>query len=353
MDDAAAQVVAEALKSNTTLTQLNLGRNQIGDTGAQAIAEALKVNKAVTVLGLNENRVGDAGAQAVAEALKVNSTATQLILHDNQIGDDGALAIAEALKVNSRLIWLDLERNQIGDAGAQAIAEALKVNKTIAEVELRYNCIGNAGANALDEACTIYDTCEVDFSNQVSPLAFSLFPRSATAEELQTVFHLLISGLEQQHQSSSLSALPVLPALPEELAERIMDEAFYWQGVQHIKRLQFASSHPADTLKVTVPRSIDGTSIRVKAIQVLRDRKELSDVTNNSVFDLIVRDGQGAVQYECAAKPTLVDSTLQSVTIWPADHPIIRQIREGWEVQVRPSKFARDVRFESLYVGYV
>ncbi|KJE96479.1 hypothetical protein CAOG_06801 [Capsaspora owczarzaki ATCC 30864] len=312
MHQVAAKVIAEALKVNTTLTVLGLDGNQIGNVGARAIAEALKVNMGVTLLGLQQNQIGDAGAQAIAEALKVNTTLTQFYLGRNEIGDVGAQAIAEALKVNKTLTRLDFTKNYIGSVAAQALDEARRVNGTLTSLHI---------------------------DNQINPLALSLLPRLATAEDLQTVFHLLIRGPELQDQSASL------PALPAELAERILDEACYWQGV-------LQTMYTGGPI-VTLPQGADGSSIRVKAIHALCDRSEGFDVTDNRVFELIVYDEQGNVQLESAVHPTLLDSTVEFVTLCPASTPIIRQMREEWQVQVRPSGSVYDLRMAWFYVGYV
>ncbi|KJE97960.1 hypothetical protein CAOG_08025 [Capsaspora owczarzaki ATCC 30864] len=344
--DAGAQAIAEALKVNTTLTKLNLSWNQVGDDAAKAFAEALKVNKTLTRLKLHQVQIGDAGARAIAEALKVNKTVTELALDGNQIGDVGAQAIAEALKTNKTLTALDLSLNQIGDAGAQAITEAIKVGTTLTTLDLSNNCIDSAVAQLIIEANKL-NIADVYTYGQFNPLVLSLLPRLASAEDTHTVFCLLTSGLELENQPASL------PALPAEIAELIVDEAHYWQGVQHIKRSQFDDDSPDFILKVTVPQGVNGNSIRVKAIQVLRDWNKRPNNTDDNVFDLIVRDEQGAVRYKFSEKPTVVDRTLELVTILRASHPVIRQMREGWQVQVRPSKFYRNVQFESLYVGYV
>ncbi|KJE90334.1 hypothetical protein CAOG_001660 [Capsaspora owczarzaki ATCC 30864] len=258
----------------------------------------------LTWLKLNRNCIGEDGARAIADALKVNSTLRCFLLKQNQIGDAGGQAIAEALKVNTRLTDLFLEDHLIGDAGAQAITEAFKMNPKLVNV-------------------FVYD--------QINPLALSLLPRLATADDLQTVFCLLTSGPALEDQST------FLPALPAEIADIIMDEAQYWQGVQHIKRCQFDDDSLEHILKVTLPQGVNGNSIRVKAIQALRDMGNGFNSNGSSGFDLIVRDEQGAVRYECAAEATIVDSTLVSA-------------RVGWQVQVQPSKSARDVVFESLVV---
>ncbi len=144
--DAGAQAIAEALKVNTTVAELNLGWNKMGVAGAQAIGEALKVNTAVTELYLYSNQIGDAGAQAIGEALKVNTTVTELKLDDNEIGDDGARAIGEALGFNTSLVKLSLDNPQIGDEGDQAINGGLLSNLRM----LEFSPLSTPGVDVLD-----------------------------------------------------------------------------------------------------------------------------------------------------------------------------------------------------------
>ena len=156
--DAAAASLAEAMKVNTTLTQLVLWKNNIGDAGAASLAEAMKVNTTLTQLDLQHNNIGDAGAASLAEAMKVNTTLTQLDLFGNNIGDAGAASLAEAMKVNTTLTQLDLFGNNIGDAGAASLAEAMKVNTTLTQLDLPHNNIGAAGAASLAEAMKVNTT---------------------------------------------------------------------------------------------------------------------------------------------------------------------------------------------------
>ena len=150
--DAGATDLAEALKSNTTLTVLKLSNNGIRDAGAVGLAEALKSNTTLTVLKLSNNGIRDAGAAGLAEALKSNTTLTVLKLSSNGIGDAGAAGLAEALKSNTTLTVLNLSFNGIGDADAAGLAEALKSNTTLTVLELSFNRIGDAGAAGLAEA---------------------------------------------------------------------------------------------------------------------------------------------------------------------------------------------------------
>ncbi|KAF9536368.1 hypothetical protein EC957_011235, partial [Mortierella hygrophila] len=159
-----AQVLSEALKTNRTLINLDLSSNSIGSDGAKALAEALKTNKTLTTLDLAYNSIGLFGVQVLSEALKTNRTLINLDLSFNPIGyygdkasfnpigSDGAKALAEALKTNKTLTTLDLHQNLIGDNGAQALSEALKTNSALTTLNLNHNLIGEDGVKALAEA---------------------------------------------------------------------------------------------------------------------------------------------------------------------------------------------------------
>ena len=54
-----ATAIAKALETNTTLSELNLDYNNIGDEGATAIAKALETNTTLSELNLGGNNIGD------------------------------------------------------------------------------------------------------------------------------------------------------------------------------------------------------------------------------------------------------------------------------------------------------
>ena len=229
--------MSEALKSNTTLIELNLrseGKrthqrhpsaihsfhslftttdNNIGDTGAKSLSESLKSNTTLTQLNLwgedkrrkthqrhpssihffpflftsTENMIGERGATSLSESLKSNTTLTALHLYSedkrkkthkrhpftnhsfpflitstvNKIGDTGATSLSESLKSNTTLtvLYLSCEDkskkrhkrhssaihsfpstsstgNSIGDAGATSLSESLKSNTTLTKLNL-------------------------------------------------------------------------------------------------------------------------------------------------------------------------------------------------------------------------
>ena len=128
IDDTRAAALADGLKVNAVLTNLNIADNHIGHVGAAALGEGLKVNAVMTNLNLSMNQIGPTGATALGDALKVNAVLTNLNLFRNKIGDVGAAALGEGLKVNAVLTYLNIGLNQIGPTGATALGDALKVN---------------------------------------------------------------------------------------------------------------------------------------------------------------------------------------------------------------------------------
>ena len=152
--------LAEALITNHTLTVLNLSGNKITNIGAQALSKMLKTNETLIHLHLSRNKITDIGVQVLAEMLKINKTLTYLDLSVNQITETGAQVLFEALKNNrnTALNTLNLDNNYIGDTGAQALADMLGTNKTLTRLILTGNRMTDIGVQALAKALEINTT---------------------------------------------------------------------------------------------------------------------------------------------------------------------------------------------------
>ena len=184
--ESGASALARALRTNCSLTYLDLEDNAISDSGSAAIGNALKSNRNLTHLYLTNNEIGDRGVEALAKALQSESTFTQsnplqqspvddsgvaelhfalvkathcscgtqvtrLDLRWNNISCSGAIALADALLSNCTLERLDLSTNEIACSGAEALANALQSNQTLSHLNLRANKIGDSGATELGE----------------------------------------------------------------------------------------------------------------------------------------------------------------------------------------------------------
>ena len=87
--------------------------------GIGLVVKALKQNKKIGNIRLRI--MDDAGTEQIAEALKTNTTLTTLDLNNTPISDRGAIAISNALKTNNTLKTLDLSDTQVSDQVRQSI----------------------------------------------------------------------------------------------------------------------------------------------------------------------------------------------------------------------------------------
>ena len=126
----------------------------IGDAGALFVAEKLRGNSIVEELDLRKCGIGAVGARALAESLSGhNDSLKVLVLWDNDIGDDGAQALAQMLKKNTTLEKLSLGKCGVGDRGARALSEALKENFALKSLYLYSNPFPTMGRRRWQRVC--------------------------------------------------------------------------------------------------------------------------------------------------------------------------------------------------------
>ncbi|MGX8716854.1 MAG: hypothetical protein ACSW8C_02595 [bacterium] len=124
-ESANIEEVVSVLNTFPTIENLCLQKCNIGDASASLLAEVLKSNTSLKMVNLDSNNISNEGAWAIAEALKINKNLKTLSLFCNNIGDEGALAFVEALKINTTLKRLNLCCNNISDVGIKILTEAL------------------------------------------------------------------------------------------------------------------------------------------------------------------------------------------------------------------------------------
>jgi len=187
--------------ANCTVTDVNLSKNSIGDQGMAKIAEALKSNKTLTKLDLRECEISAVGVVALYDALRSPTTCLQYVHldgnrltsnhHDQQLldridkqlssnmlssylrqiqdndprlevidlnrinlGDQGVVPVVEACRQNTFAKELLLRITKITDVGVTRLADVLRHNCTLTHVDLYGNKIGDASAEALMSSLT-------------------------------------------------------------------------------------------------------------------------------------------------------------------------------------------------------
>lgn len=164
--------LAKMVRANRSLSELYLGKHNIGDRGAQLLAEYLEDNATLRVLDVRCNKIGVAGAEAFAILLmRGGGVLATLNLSSNRICDQGGQALGVALRNSKHLLSLDISSNSIGDMGLVAIADALNANTTLQRLLIFGNHFGEQSSDALRELSETrfryYDLEEKDFQSYV------------------------------------------------------------------------------------------------------------------------------------------------------------------------------------------
>eukprot|EP00961_Rhodomonas_salina_P147103 1979744-Rhodomonas_salina.1 len=177
--DGGANAIFQANLSRTVLQTLKLGGNLIADQGLALVPAFLESMSNLVVLHLNNNMIGDVGARYLAQGLALSDCLQVLNLNGNRIRDPGLEIMSHALiggagtraqlirifgnhprscsghrpwAPNTSLKALHLASNWLRDPGADRIAAILEGNWNLTNVELASNRIGDEGARALADA---------------------------------------------------------------------------------------------------------------------------------------------------------------------------------------------------------
>ncbi len=130
-----SEILQQALQKAKTLNSLIFFGNNIGDTGAIAFAKLVAQRTDVQKLRLGHNNITVAGVKGLAENLK-NSSLTELYLNENLIGDAGAPHLAAIIKQNDKLQKIHFGNNSLSKKGFLIIVEALKDHPSLKEIDL-------------------------------------------------------------------------------------------------------------------------------------------------------------------------------------------------------------------------
>jgi len=114
----------------------NIGSNNITPSGIRTLADSVKSNIYLKELDLHSNELGDEGADALFGAIRDNSILTSLNLSNTHIV---SCMWAEQLRVITSLSILNLSNNRINDDGFVLLMEALERTFCIREIDVSNN----------------------------------------------------------------------------------------------------------------------------------------------------------------------------------------------------------------------
>lgn len=128
-------ILIDALQKAKTISALTFFANDLGDNGAAAFAKLVAQRTDIKKLYLAYNAVTAEGVKTLAHTLK-NTSLTELYLNENLIGDQGAPHLAAIIRQNQHLEKIHFGNNNLSKNGFLTIVEALKGHPSLKEIDL-------------------------------------------------------------------------------------------------------------------------------------------------------------------------------------------------------------------------
>ncbi|XP_062896098.1 LOW QUALITY PROTEIN: NACHT, LRR and PYD domains-containing protein 3-like [Mobula hypostoma] len=123
--------------------ELRLGRNKLGDSGVKLVSAALRNPECkIQELWLTGVGLTDSGVEDLVSVLSTNTSLTELNLSDNKLGDSGVKLVSAALRnPECKIQKLGLINVGLTDSGAEDLVSALSTNPSLTELNLGFNSL--------------------------------------------------------------------------------------------------------------------------------------------------------------------------------------------------------------------
>ncbi|XP_067835528.1 NACHT, LRR and PYD domains-containing protein 3-like isoform X1 [Heptranchias perlo] len=121
--------LSSALSTNRSLTALNVGCNNLGDSGVKLLSAALRnPDCKIQELDISDNRLTDSCAEDLYSALRTNRSLTWLNLRTNSFTDQSVPALRSLILTCRSLEWIQLVENQFSPNGKRHL-ESLRESR--------------------------------------------------------------------------------------------------------------------------------------------------------------------------------------------------------------------------------
>ena len=215
------RALGDLLSSSPTLKSLDVSENDLTPKAVRLMFSGLRHNSTLEQLVLGVNLLGNGGSVPLLKSgVAYNLTALSLIA--TGIGEEDCRALGQLLTIFTRLEYLDISNNSLPSMAMQLIVSGLLNNTTVEDLFLMGNTLGSDGAVSLLK----------------SPLAHRLHRFSLTvtsAEDCRALGELLSSSQNLEYLELNAGS-----GLPPEAVELIIT------GLQHntaVETLHVWASH--------------------------------------------------------------------------------------------------------------
>ena len=126
------------LYNNKTLESINLSGNKFDSDSLTNFANALQENKMIRFLYLNNTNLNEENSVNLFQNFN-ETTIEELSLNDNNIGDTGFIIFSNSIKNNWCLYKLSLVNTKISPASMLCLTKSIEINKSLKELDLSEN----------------------------------------------------------------------------------------------------------------------------------------------------------------------------------------------------------------------
>ena len=144
LDARGLSVVYKILETNRDIRELNLSRNNVGQSGIDWVRKILQVCE-LRVLALADNGVSDKDMEDLMEVLPEAELLKELDLSHNLLGLLSGTTLTRHLPGNHSLRRLNLSHNELGAEGLRRITEGLRENDTLERLDVSWNSLQDHG----------------------------------------------------------------------------------------------------------------------------------------------------------------------------------------------------------------
>jgi Ran GTPase-activating protein (RanGAP) involved in mRNA processing and transport len=230
----AVECIADGLGGNSTLLKIDLSRCNLGDGSLSSLAQTLgSRNTTLQKLAVGGNAIASTGVGVLVEMMEQSHNITDLDLQRNCVGDEGAIRLARSLGncALPALTSLSLSRCRIGEDGFIALVSALEQNTSLLRLDLRYNYAFSEPVSEQRAFLALADS--LPKIKVLQQLDLSTNERAS----LVLTAPLLLAGLRQ---NTSLFRFHVARCAPQALPPALIDRKKCPDGwVQELKRLGY------------------------------------------------------------------------------------------------------------------
>ena len=144
LDARGLSVVYKILETNRDIRELNLSRNNVGQSGIDWVRKILQVCE-LRVLALADNGLSDKDMEDLMEVLPEAELLKELDLSHNLLGLLSGTTLTRHLPGNHSLRRLNLSHNELGAEGLRRITEGLRENDTLERLDVSWNSLQDHG----------------------------------------------------------------------------------------------------------------------------------------------------------------------------------------------------------------